>query len=457
MIKKILAILIVVCFAVSGCSQGGSNAPSDSGGSDISSIAADTQTSAAKDDEITLKFLTMTNFVDYFTVALEEYKKIHPNITFVFEAYPFQEMLQVIQLKMSAGDSTYDVFSVDSPLTQNYAYRGFLLPMDDYLTPEDKKAIVPSTIRSMSYDGKIYSAPMATASQVIYYNKELFDQAGIPYLSSSIDDRLTWEQTVETSNELMEKLNPNRDNGIWAFAFQQIVSTYNVMPLVNSMGGYGVSDDGLKVEGIINSEPWIKAMKFYSDLFNTWRISPKEMDSNQIRSLFTSGKLAMMIGSVAIPQNNIQVDNPSLQWGYAPHPYFENGKVVTPTGTWHYGVNTATKYADECMSFIHWVSWEEGSSIILNTGYANVPCRYDQIEMLTNDTEGKYTGDKELYKLAVKEVTETAVPRPLTVGYSDWDSVMMTVFEDIRNGADVESSLNQAVIEIQPLLDKYNQ
>lgn len=411
---------------------------------------------SGSDDGITLRFLTLQDWTpEYFAPMLDAYKQIKPKVSFEFECYPFQEMLQIIQVKMSAGDTNYDMLSVDGPLNQNYAYRGFLLPMDSYLTQKDKDAIIPSSIDAMTYNGKIYSAPMATASCMIYYNKDLFDQAGIAYPSESLKDRMTWEEVIDISQKLMESINPKRDNGTYAIALEQIVHTYNIMPLVNSLGGKGVGEDGLTVDGVINSEPWIKAMTFYGNMFNKWAVSPKELTDEQTRNLFTSGKLAMLVGAVEFAQNRIQRDNPNMNWGFAPHPYFKDGTPVTPTGSWHYGINAVSKHPDECMDFIYWAVWGEGSDICLEKVYTNLPCRYDQIERVRKDPDGIYVGNKATYKLGVEEVSTTAVPRPLTVAYSDWDSVMMTVYSDIRNGADPKESLDMAVEELTPLMEKY--
>jgi ABC-type glycerol-3-phosphate transport system substrate-binding protein len=450
--KKVIISITMLCLLLSACTAGGSTTPKTSEVNGTPTTKEANQTN----ENVKIRILTLQDWGESkFKPMLDEYKKIKPNVSFQFETYPFQEMLKVIQVKMAAGDTNYDIISVDGPLNQNYASRGFLKPMDQYLSEADKKALVPSSLQAMTYNGKIYSAPMATASSVLYYNKDLFDKAGMPYPSSEKEARMTWEQVSELSQKLMEKLNPKRDNGIWAMALEQINATYNIMPLVNSLGGTGVGKDGITVDGVINSEPWVKAMTFYGNLFNKWNVSPKGMDPDQIRNLFVSGKLAMLVGAVEFAKNQIEMNNPKMNYGFAPHPYFKDGKAVTPTGSWHYGINTASKHPDEAMDFIHWAVWGAGSDISLAKVYPNLPARYDQIQKIIDDKSGEYVGFRAHYKLGVDEAMNTAVPRPLAIGYSDWDSVMMTVFEDIRNGAVPKQSLDRAVEELKPAMEKY--
>ena len=53
------------------------------------------------------------------------------------------------------------------------------------------------------------------------------------------------------------------------------------------------------------------------------------------------------------------------------------------------------------------------------------------------------------------ESKNTAIPRPLSAGYLEYESMLTTAFEDIRNGADVKSTLEEAETKINRALKKY--
>ncbi len=68
-----------------------------------------------------------------------------------------------------------------------------------------------------------------------------------------------------------------------------------MLPLPESAGGgNGVGPDGLTVQGYLPNG-WIRAAKFYYDLFNTWKGSPKGMTPAETQDLFRAGRVAMII------------------------------------------------------------------------------------------------------------------------------------------------------------------
>ena len=63
--------------------------------------------------------------------------------------------------------------------------------------------------------------------------------------------------------------------------------------------------------------------------------------------------------------------------------------------------------------------------------------------------------DHGLYALLAEELENCAVSRPKTPGYNEWSDVVDAAIEDIRNGADVKSTLDAAASRIDGILQKY--
>lgn len=61
-----------------------------------------------------------------------------------------------------------------------------------------------------------------------------------------------------------------------------------------------------------------------------------------------------------------------------------------------------------------------------------------------------------IMKIAAYEATSTAVPRALTPGFTEYNTVLDATFEDIRNGTDVETALNDAVEQLDAAFAKYD-
>lgn len=68
---------------------------------------------------------------------------------------------------------------------------------------------------------------------------------------------------------MLDVLDPDGTNGIFGFDFQQVSRVYQMNPLANSMGGLNIGKDGFTLEGVLDSEPWIKSLTWYQDMVNS--------------------------------------------------------------------------------------------------------------------------------------------------------------------------------------------
>ena len=138
------------------------------------------------------------------------------------EWYSFNDLFEVIEVKVGSGSSDYDVISVDVPMVAGYADRGYLAPMDEYFTEEEKGQFIDSAVTAGSWDGKFYAPAMNTSSQLLWYNKALLQQAGVEMPESDTENRLTWEQVEKMAKDTLAAVDPDGNNGIAGLMFQQV-------------------------------------------------------------------------------------------------------------------------------------------------------------------------------------------------------------------------------------------
>jgi maltose-binding protein MalE len=140
-----------------------------------------------------------------------------------------------------------------------------------------------------------------------------------------------------------------------------------------------------------------------------------------------------------------------LDWACAPVPAFKGyeNKVGSPTGSWHFGINKASAKKDLAATFIKWFSLGEGNTLWLAAN-RDVPSTMFASNAVQSDPNAE-----EFMKIAAFEAANTAVPRALTPGYPEYSTIMDAAFEDIRNGSNVKSTLDNAVREINSALAKY--
>lgn len=392
-----------------------------------------------------LTWLTLSDWEPYLTPILEQYKN-ETGVTVTPEYVSFADLFEVIEVKIASGSEDYDVLSVDAPMVAAYASRDYLLPMDAYFPAEKQEQFVPSAVAAGSSNGAFWAPPMNNSSQLLFYNQDLLDQAGVEVPESSVDNRLTWEQVEDLAAETVDKVDPEHNQGIYGLMYQQISRVNQMAALPEARGGLAIGDDGWTVDGVINSEPWVDAMTWYQGLVNDGLI-PKGVTADQSSDFFNAGKFVFMVGGTwtAARASDINV-------GFAPMPAFEGfeDSVATPTGSWHFGINKASTNPDEAAKFIEWMTLGEGNPLWL-AGNNDLPSTVAAINGLLDDPDAD-----PIMKIAAYEATSTAVPRALTPGFTEYSTVLDATFEDIRNGADVETALNDAVEQLDAAFAKYD-
>ncbi|MDG0811287.1 ABC transporter substrate-binding protein [Cohnella rhizosphaerae] len=250
---------------------------------------------------------------------IEAYEGQHPGIKIVRQSYPYDQLFDVIDVKMGTGTSDIDAFVVDEPMVAGYSQQGYLLALDDYFDASDREGMLPGSLSTGYYRDRLMAVPMNTSEQLLFYNKKLLTEAGIEWPSERIEDRLAWEDVVEMSQLLMSRLNDGTGGRepVWGLMFEQIGRPYQMLALPNSLGGRGIGDDGVTTDGIVNDEAWVRSMQFYSDLFNRYRISPKGVKAYESRNLFLSGQIAFFVGGTWDIQGFLTAEQ-KLDFGYAP-------------------------------------------------------------------------------------------------------------------------------------------
>lgn len=368
-----------------------------------------------------------------------------------FECYQHDQLFQVIEVKVGAGGGEYDVLAVDVPMVAGYVEKGYLLPMDDYFTPEEKAIFVDAAVEAGTWDGKFYAPPMNTSAQVLYYNKDLLSQAGIEIPEPDPDNRLTWEEIYDMAQRTLEVVDPEGTNAIAGISFEQISRAYQMLALPNSLGEKSIGDDGYTVDGVINTEGWIKAMTFLYDIFDNG-VGLRGTTAEEQSDRFIAGKTVFHVGG-SWNSNRITDD---FDWGYTYHPAFEGyaDQVATPTGSWHFGIAADSKHPDEAAELIKFMTIGEGSDLWLE-GNGDVPARNDKIQEILDSEEYATDYRKGIFRMAAYEAANTAYPRPVTPAYSEYENLLNSAMEDIRNGADPTEALNNCVNLTNSIMNKY--
>jgi len=370
--------------------------------------------------------------------SVEVFQKNTPNAKVDLELVPFDQYFQKIAIALSSG-SGVDVFDVDSPLVTSYAVQDALLPLDEYIDKSDWQDFVPVERTTATVQGKIMSVPWSSSEQGLYYNVEMLNAAGIQP-ASGVGDRWTWEKTLEVARKLTRTA-ADGSTAVWGLTIEQVDRPYQILPLLESNGALPISQDGRRVSDVLNSPQAVEAVRFYGDLFNKWKVSPKK----QLQDAFGNKQAALYLANT--PWVNIlRTRFPDLKFGVMPHPYFK--KPVTPTGAWHLGVFRKTAHPKEAAELAKTFGGREMADTVFKT-MNYMPVRTSTFARFASDFKAPP------WNLFLFELKNTAVRRPATPAYREYEDILRTALRNVMEGGDAKAELDAAAQKIDRELAKY--
>lgn len=138
-----------------------------------------------------------------FQQALDNFSKAHDVDVEVVDSTSWQDLWQKV-LVMSAGGIQLDVLYGDNTTVMYFAREGLSQPIDQLAKKDIKLDLFPRSVLSvLEIDGQLYAIPTALSLHNLYYNVDLFAQAGLDRLPTSWEsERLDWDEYVSMVRKL---------------------------------------------------------------------------------------------------------------------------------------------------------------------------------------------------------------------------------------------------------------
>ena len=208
-----------------------------------------------------------------------------------------------IESSGTVGDVVYG--AVGSGSFQYIAANEMVQSLDDMVKGEnfDLKQYLPNMIDALRVgdkgigSGPLYGLPLLVHARDtgLFYNKALFDQAGVKYPDG---DKMNMEDLTQTAKSLVKKSSDGRVEQYGAIPISDGTGTrgyLNYICLVRSFGGELISEDGKK--GLYNSPEAKAAWKYLWDLQYTHEAMPP-FSAGQAVEQFMSGRVGMIVSDV---------------------------------------------------------------------------------------------------------------------------------------------------------------
>ncbi len=260
-------------------------------------------------------------------------------------------------LTQIAADRAPDVMNIGDDAVPSFVERGVFLPLDECLEDLsfDTSVYLPGLLEPGTVDGTLYFLPKDYSTLAVYYNKALFDEAGVAYP----EDGWTWDDLVATAQELTQDTDGDGQTDIWGIQLPANWTT-GFEYWVAAAGGSLISEDGQSYIGYMDSEETIAAAQFYADLYNTYQVAPPPADFSAFgggNSEFDNGQAAMRIFG-RWPQSGM-LENPNIDLGVVGTPA---GEVEANILFWGgFGISSTTENFDAACRFLSYYAGPEAA------------------------------------------------------------------------------------------------
>ena len=435
--KKILGLTLsaIAALSLAACGGGASNNETTAGDA---SQGGETSAAANTDGgKITVAIWDngqkpgLQKIIDAYTAASGNQVEL--------QVITWEQYWTLLEAGASGGDMP-DVFWMHSNEAQKYMENDILMDLTDRVAASDKLELdkFPEAIKNMYInDGKIYALPKDIDTIALWYNKTMFDEAGIAYP----DENWTWDDYYDAAVKLTKPdgsqfgtaMNPSNNQDGW----------YNI---VYSMGGYVISDD--KKKSGMDDPNTLKAMEFVDKLRKDAMPDATVMSETGTDVLLQSGKIAML---------------PQGSWMVAPFKENEyltancdvavlpkdatTGKRVSLYNGLGWAANANTKNPDAAWGLIEWFTMKENQEKQAELGVTMAA--YEGVSDLWKDNTDKF--NLEPYLTMLKE--SDLVFRPISRATVVWENKNNTnLVEAWSNNVSMDEACKKAAADMNELL-----
>lgn len=312
-----------------------------------------------------------------------------------------------------------------------YGGNGSILPLDDFfeVTGTDKEDFAPAALESFIVDGHQYMIPMQWFTQYLYYNKDLFEAAGI----EEVPD--TWEEVAETAAKISDP-----EHKIYGIGLPVSGGVAWFDSMFESNGGKVFSEDHTKSELV--SDENLKSLQFVQELVNS-ECCPKGATGADLDNLMMADQLGMVVNG---PWMVNGLKGSEINFGVAPLPAGTAGRVgVSEVTGFSIPKGTSEEEKEAAYKFIaYWNTTEICKEWSLRNGFP------PYLNSVAEDEEVKAD---ELVN-AFSSITEYGAPfgTGIKAAATINGEILFPMVENVMAGADPAEELQSASDKIDEML-----
>lgn len=338
-----IGVLLSVLLVTVGCSSG--NKKSDDAGTT---------------EKVTLSYMSWDpNEEKGLRKVADAFEKENPNIKINMETTPWEQYWVKMESAAKAGNLP-DIVTMHPIASYAFISGGVLMDLDPVIEDSslDMANYYEGIVDPYKLDDSIYAIPKDVTDIGIWYNKKIFDDAGVEYP----DETWTWDTLKAAAKKLTDT-----EKGIYGFAAPNDYQN-GYLSFIYQNQGVTLSEDGTKSE--FNNQNTVDALKWWVDFSLTDKSSPtaQQLAENSAYSLLESGRVAMITqGNWMAPQfRDNEYTRENIDAAVLPKGK-ERATLLNGLG---WSISAATKHPKEAKKFLEFLGSKEANEIQASSGVA---------------------------------------------------------------------------------------
>lgn len=387
---------------------------------------------AAAQDATTIRYFTFSaapDHVEDLDTIVQAFQTENPTITVEVETAPFADYFTLLQAGIASGDAP-DVFELNYENFVTYAANNTLLDLSGLINTD--VPFYPRALEAFSYQGTQYALPETFSDVLLFYNADLFDQAGIEYPTKD----WTWDDAISAAKAI-------RALGDDTWGLFSPVQFWEFYKKAAQNGDCKFFNDDM-TESTINSPACVETLELMNS-FMTDGLMPTAAQLSGVSDseLFLSGKLGMLVTGIwmfdafkdAPFSWDVQLEPMIKQHA---HHFFANGVAVSATTA---NPEAAAAWAQ------YLASSETAAKVRVDTAWElpalNEPKYFDAYLSKTPPAN----------RAAVFEALESPVTPPVIVRQSEMQDAVNALLTQVVDGElTAQEALDQAKTELDALI-----
>lgn len=439
-LKRIMATLLAVGMTASlaACGGGGGN-----GGNDGNAPATDNGGQPAADsgsEAVTLHWAIWDqNLTTYYQPLIDAYTADHPEVTIEMVDLGSSDYQNALVTQLTGGADLDVVCVKDIPGYANLVRGGYL---SDLSGEGVDTSLYGGTIEQITVDGKYYALPFRSDHWIVYYNKALFDAAGVDYPTN--------DMTVAEYDELARKVTSGTGaEKVYGDHFHTWRSAPSLFSILD--GKHTILDGNY--DFMKDTYEWVLAEQADGVCQDYGMLKSTQ---THYSGVFFNNQCAMLnMGSWFIPTQIEKIgsgESLATEWGIVKYPHPEGVEAGTTLGTiTSVAVNAASDKQEAAKDFCKFVAGEAGAEVIAKTG--TFPAiKNDEVLDLLASMDGFPTDENSKEALRTAQVY---LEMPMHEKAADIEVILNEAHDGIMTGAfTIDEGIEKMNTEVSALLNQ---